>query len=672
MPSLFTELRRRNVFKVGAAYAIVAWLLIEVSSVLLPTFNAPEWIMQVFTLFVILGFPVALLLAWAYEITPEGIKADSDVPRDNITPATGQRLNYAIVGLLVLAVGVMFLDNYVLEEDSEADVRGDDRPSIAVLPLDNLSPDPENAFFADGIHGDLLTQLSKIGSLKVISRTSVMTYRNSPKNMREIGEELGVATILEGDVRRAGDTVRINVQLIDAETDEHLWAETYDRELTAENIFAIQSEMAISIAEALQTVLTPQEMAQLNELPTQNTRAYDFFLSGNEYFRRGDSPTFISLSVLMYERAVEEDPQFALALASLSRAHSRMFWYGIDRTDYRRSTAEATVQRALELAPELPEAHLAMGYYHYWGFRAYELALEEFAIAEQGMPGAAELFEARAYIQRRLGQWEQSIASMDLAIELDPRNSYLVIEQAHTYEWLRDYNQAEKLYVRVLEIAPDDATAYNYKAAIPLHRDGDITPVKAALENPPTDLGDDGRWIAWLAALYERDYDMGLEIIGDFESDVYQGLTYFSPKALMYGATYSLAGQPELAEPAFEAARVQVEQALDVNPDDPRLYVALGVALAGLEEPDAALRAARRATELLPTSNDALFGPSYQLDASWVLIAAGDHNAAIKELDAYLAAPGRWSIEGLLLDPRLDPIRNDPRFQALVEKYGRQ
>ncbi len=533
--------------------------------------------------------------------------------------------------------------------------------SIAVLPFENLSPDPDNAYFAAGIHDDLLTQLAKIGSLKVISRTSVLVYRDSPKNMREIGRELGVATILEGGVRRAGDTVRINVQLIDAQTDKHLWAETYDRQLTAQNVFAIQSEMATSIAGALQATLSPQEVARLNEVPTQSTRAYDFYLIGNDYFRRPDDPTSLPLALQMYERAGEEDPEFAPAFAAVSHAHSRFYWIGLDRTDSRLELAAEALQRAFDLAPDLPEAHLAAGEYYYRGFRDYDRALEEYLIAERGMPGSAELAVARAEIYRRLGQWDQALANWEQAIDLDPRNPLLFFQHAYTSVAFRDYAQAELYVNRTLEIGPDAPNAASLKANIPLYRDGDH----------PT-LLIEGRFWSWLAAIYKRDYGAELEYLDQWEIEIHSGGFFYIPKASLYGVTYQLAGQPELAEPHFQAARTQVEEALAANAEDPRLYIALGEVLAGLGERESAVRAARQAIALQPTSIDAIDGPNIQLDGIIrVFMPAGDYDAAIEELDAYLAAPGMWSIEGLLPDPRLDPIRDDPRFQALVEKYKR-
>jgi serine/threonine-protein kinase len=544
--------------------------------------------------------------------------------------------------------------------------------SIAVLPFENLSPDPDNAYFAAGIHDDLLTQLAKIRSLKVISRTSVLEYGDSPKNMREIGRELGVATILEGGVRRAGDTVRINVQLIDAQTDNHLWAETYDRQLTAQNVFAIQSEMATSIAGSLQATLSPQEIARLNEVPTQSTRAYDFYLTGNSYLRRSDFRTFMPLSIQMYERAVEEDPGFALAFSRLSIAHGQMYWFGFDQTESRLKMAEEAVERALAVAPDLPAAHLALGYYYYRGFRNYDKALREFDVAEQATPPDSELFEARGYIYKRLGEWDRSLESTSRAIELDPRNANLFYQQASTYGIRRDYVSAEEHLERVLEIAPDNVGAYTMKAQIPLRRDGNTVLLKAAAENPPIQIGIKRQWLGWYAAIYERNFDTALKYLDSWNIDVYEEQWECVPKSSFYGVTYNLAKRPELAEPKFRASRMQIEAKLKTDPNDPRLYIALGEVLAGTDESEAAIRAVHRAMNLLPTSTDAFDGPVYRLATIIrVLVPAGDHDGAIEELDAYLAEPGRWSIEGLLPDPRLDPIRDEPRFQALVEKYKR-
>ena len=663
--SLFGELKRRNVFRVGIAYLAAVWVLIQVADTVLPVANAPSWILQALLFSSALGFPLTLVLAWFYELTPDGIKATADLEAMKPVKFMGRKLDFAIIGLLVVAVGFLVVANYVVEERER---------SIAALPFANDSEAEENAeFFADGIHDELLTQLAKLSSLKVISRTSVMEYRDSPKSMREIGRELGVATLLEGRVQRAGDMVRINVQLIDSETGENLWAEVYNRELSAENIFTIQSEMATSIAGALRAALSPQEVARLNKTLTENTRAYDSYLLGNAYMTRNPNREWTPRAVQMYQRAVDEDSEFAAAWAALSVAHMVMHYIYIDRTDSRLRMAEQAFEQALELAPDLPEVHMAMGRY-YFGLGDNEKALEEYAIAEQGLPGDARLLRRQALVYWDRGEIEQAADRRARALELDPFNVELLTSQAQTYLMLRDYPQVNRLYERALDIRPDLLAVYlNKDAWLPLVRDGDFAAVRAALARPPlyTPERRNGRQlgVGWLAALYAGDYDSALEYANAMV-DIMRTPYFYAPKALFLGAIYLLDDQVELAEPQFQVAREQIESALANNRQDFRLYVALGAVMVGLDDPDAALGNARQAIELLPASADIRQWARYDLITK-VLAPAGLNDDAIEQLDAYLTEPGEWSIEGLLPDPRLNPIQGDPRFQDLVDKYRR-
>jgi len=661
--SFFGELRRRNVFRVGIAYLAAIWVLIEVADTLVSIINAPTWIPQVLVYSAALGFPLTLILAWFYELTPEGIKATTDMEAVEAVKFMGRKLDFAIIGLLVVAVGFLVVANYVVE-----DVPSSFERSIAVLPFSNESEAEENAgFFANGVHDELLTQLAKIGSIKTISRTSVMEYRGSRKSMPEIGRELGVATLVEGRVRRAGDMVRVNVQLIDAETDEHLWADVYDREMTAENLFAMQREMATAIAGALQVTLTPEEATRLSEVPTTSTAAYEYFLSGNDYLRRDqDERVDFPLAVQLYESALEEDREFALAWAGLARAHALTYFMGVDQTESRREQARAAAERALELAPDLPRAHLAMGYYYYHGLGDYASALEEWAIAEQGMPGDAELYEARGYLYRRMGEMELAAANLNRAIELNPRRLDLLTTQEILYESLREYSRADQVLDRMLAIAPDNIWEPR-RLTVRLFR-GDITSVEVAREIVATKTRNPSLWL-WLPALYERDYVAALELLGDWEEDARDGRAEYRPKATYFAITYQLAGMPDRAIPHLQSARTMIEQKMEVGSDDPRLLIALGEVLALLGEAGEATDLARQAMEL---AIDGANRPTFHMNAIMIFLAVGDYVSAIEELSAYLSAPGQWSIEGLLRDPRLDPIRDDPSFQVLVDQYRRQ
>ena len=664
MASFWGELRRRNVFRVGIAYLAAVWVLIQVADVIVPNLGAPAWIIQALIFSSALGFPLALILAWFYELTPEGIKASSEVEVVQPVRFAGRKLDFAIIGLLVLAVGFLVIDDMGMPERDR---------SIAVLPFSNQSVAEENAeFFSTGMHDALLTQLAKLGDLKVISRTSVLEYADSPKNMREIGEELGVATILEGSVLRSGDALQINVQLIDAQTDEHLWAEIYSRELTAQNMFAMQREMATSIASALQATLSPEEASRLGEVPTGNTRAYEFYLSAKEYSIRNEGLDDFVYAVEQYENAIEADPEFALAWAGLARAYSQLYRDGGDQFESSLTLAREALDEAFRLAPNLPEAHLAMGYYHYHGFDDYESALAEWAIAERGMPGDSELFAARARVYRRMEETELAAEYIDRAVELDPRNLNLLVSQEVLYESLRDYARAEQILDRISEVAPDYFFVRFKLPQVQLFR-GDAISVEAAREMAERNPAIQTVW-AWRALIHGRNYEAALGVLDDWDAEAYvsRRRQEYRPIDTYYGVTYQLAGMPGLAVQRFQASRAIVERELEIRPDDPILLIALGETLAYLGESESATGLARRALELIQPSLPAELRPDVHLNTIQVLVAAGDHELAIGELDAYLSAPGQWSIEGLLLDPRLDPIQDDPRFLELVEKYRRR
>jgi len=456
--SLFAELKRRNVFRVGAAYAVVGWLLVEVASVVLPTFKAPEWVMQAFTFLVILGFPLALIFAWAFELTPEGIKREKDVDRaESITHLTGRKLDFAIIGLLGVAVVYFAVDKFVLKDEIEQTsvIRG---KSIAVLPLVNRSANEADAFFADGMHDDILTQISKIRALKVISRTSVMEYRNTTKNLKTIGAELGVATVLEGGVQRVGDRVRINVQLIDAATDDHLWADTYDRRLTAANIFAIQTEIAMAIADALRATLSPEEQDQLALVPTENLAAYEAYLLGKQRLTRETAAALVE-AVVYFQQAIELDPGFALAYVGLADSYAWQIFLGTLAREESLARAQAAVDKALTLDGQLGAAYNSLA-----------LIKEErmdYAGAEAMYRRALELNPNSAYydygnlLRDRLGRPEEALALHSKAAELDPLSAGIITSVGMDFEAVGRFDEALARYQRAIEIDPGYAQSYS-------------------------------------------------------------------------------------------------------------------------------------------------------------------------------------------------------------------
>src|SRR6266702_6687199 len=411
MSGFFEELRRRKVYRVAIAYVVVSWALAQGLAQVLPVFDISNSVIRVVIALLLIGFPVALVLAWVFDVTSQGIRATSTPS----VPVARRRRNL----IMLIAIGVIISVAAGFFLLPRASARKVDK-SIAVLPFQNLSDEKENAYFADGMQDDILTNLSKIGDLKVISRMSVMSYRgDGVRNAREIGKALGVATLLEGSVRRIGNRVRVNVQLINADTDEHIWAEDYDRDLT--DVFAIQTDLAQKIARELQAKLSLTEKAQIERKPTENNEAYLAFLQAHDLCTRPDKfRADIEKAEQLFEQATRLDPDFAGAFAELAFVEDWMY-HDFDPTPARKEKARAAAEEAIRLQPNLPEAHLAMGFYHYYCERKYQAALNEFAIAKRSLPNSAECYMAVGSIERRQGKWAESTANFEKATALSPK-----------------------------------------------------------------------------------------------------------------------------------------------------------------------------------------------------------------------------------------------------------
>ena len=468
--SFIAELKRRNVFKVAAAYIIIGWLILQVGEVLAPALRLPDWVNSMLAFFILLGFPLALFFAWAFEMTPEGLRKEKDVAADSsISSQTGRKLNWVIVGLLVLAVGYIVWDKMAGDSGSTAPAAamqdstsmiqeatttpGD--LSIAVLPFQNRSADEENAeFFSDGIHDEILTNLSKIDSLKVISRTSVMSYRDTGKNMKQIGDELGVANILEGGVQRAGNQVRVNVQLIDTETDEHVWAEIYNRELTAENLFEIQSEVAESIASALQATMSPEEQALIESKPTDNLEAYEHYLIAKQLFTRQNWDSLESAKA-GFEQAIALDPKFHLAWEWLAWTQLMQVNTGARTFPAVRDSVKEAIDRALELAPNSGGTHAVQASFlirtnQGGGPNAFDKALEL-------DPHNVEIMMFVATNARAWGDPERSLEILEQARQLDPMSTRVWFGMGRTYMQLDRPKDAIEAYARIRAIDPSSS-----------------------------------------------------------------------------------------------------------------------------------------------------------------------------------------------------------------------
>jgi TolB-like protein/tetratricopeptide (TPR) repeat protein len=662
MSGFFQEVQRRKVYRVAAAYIIAAGFIIQIGSAVFPAWDLPSWAFRLVVVLLLMGFPIALILAWAYDITPQGIRAASALA----TPGSHRRRNL----IMLIAIGVIISAGAGFFLLPRVSARKIDK-SIAVLPFQNLSEEKENAHFADGIQDDILTNLSKIGDLKVISRMSVMSYRgDGARNAREIGKALGVGTLLEGSVRRAGNRVRVSVQLIDATSDEHIWAEDYDRDLT--DVFAIQTDLAQKIVSSLQAKLSPNEKERLDRRPTENSDAYLLFIQAHDYANRPDRLRDTSLRAEeLFEQAIKLDPKFAVAFAGLSMVQSWMY-HEFDPTPAPREKARLNAVESLRLQPNLPEGHLALGFSYYYGDRDYERGLAEFEIAKRDLPNEARAYLAIGAIQRRQGKWTESTANLEKAAALDPKSVTILVNLASNYRALRNFEAADQTIDRAIALDAHSFASIGSKGFVAVLK-GDLAEAERQLSLIP-DESDPGGMVTWVRSwvlILQRKLPEALAMVQKIPSEAMMTDTGAPvPKAFLEAIIHFLQGDKQTAQTEFEQARVVSEKYLREAPDHPARRAQQGLILAALGRKQEAIAEGKRAVELLPESRDAFDGPQITATLAQIYGLTGESDEAFRLIEHLLDVPNGLTISMLKLDPRWDPLRKDPRFQALIDKYA--
>jgi len=681
-PATFlTELKRRKVYRVAVAYAIVAWLLIQAASILFPTFEAPPWVMKVFVTAVILGFPVALILAWAFELTPEGLRRSEEVaPQESKTRKPGIKWTAVIVTAAVLAAALLAFQfvrtrrSPAIESPKQSSPTATLDKSVAVLPFENLSSDKENAFFAQGIQDEIITTLSKISGLRVISRTSTAHYNSAPENLPEIAQQLRVSHVLEGSVQKVGERVHINVQLIQAGTDAHLWAQSYDRQLT--DIFSVEAEVAKSIADSLSATLSPQEKAQVEAKPTDNADAYVLYLRARDYQTRPDNLMQDFRSAMrLFEQAITLDPRFALAHARLAATTSNLYHF-YEPTEPLKQKAHAEALESLRLQPNLGEGHLALGLYHYYMEGDYDAALRELDLAAHALPNDGDVGLYTAAIERRRGHWTQALAAYKHAEAVDPRNSVMLYDASQTYFGLRDWRTAAERMDRVLALFPDSFNVKIQRAYIEFFWKGSTAPIKAALETLPPNLDPDGvvTFARWDMSLMNRDVVAAEKALAACQLDTIASQTGVPlPKTYLQACIDLVRGDAGKARAEFEAARPAIEKTVANSPQDGVRHAQLGLLYAFLGRREDALREGQRAMELKPITHDVIEGAIVEDFYTLSCARLGETDEAVRRIERLLTTPFAvdYADESITLSDlrqrwEWDPLRNDPRFQKIL------
>src|SRR3989440_3327438 len=587
------------------------------------------------------------------------------------------RLRWATTGAAVLMLAPLIGEIMIWSRSHRRVLSSLPKKSIAVLPFDNLSEKKATAYFAEGVQDEILTRLSKVADLKVISRTSVMQYRNAAtRNLREIAGALGVAHVLEGSVQRAANRVRVNAQLIDARSDAHLWAETYDRDLA--DVFVLESELAEKIVAQLKTKLSPEEKAAIAERPTKDLAAYDLYARAKTLIETSlfSTPQNESLfeAVRLLNQALQLDPAFALAHYQLANAHDLLYFLGADHTPARLAMADTAIQSLLRLRPNSGEAHLAVAKHLYWGYLDYDRAREKLNLAQKSLPNDPLPFLLAGYIDRRQSRWDESTKNFERAIELDPQNPIILQQISRSYQCLRRYADAETALDRAVALVPKDTALRASRAEIELLWHADPRPLASTIR---AIIGEDSREAGTIAefwlevSLCQRDFDAALRALAALPGVAgCQVETIPFPRAWCEGVVAQMRGDAVAARTAFTSAHNEMSKLVREQPSYPETLCALAMADAALGHKEDAIREGRRAVELLPVTKESIGGSLLLQYLALIYAWTGEKDLAFEQLAVAARTPGYLSYGELRLHPYFDSLRGDPRFEKIVQSLA--
>jgi len=643
----------------------LSWVLLEGADIILPILGIDQAIIKYLLILLIAGFPFWVVFAYIFEWTPSGFRKTTDIsPEQSVRKTTSKRLNSFIIVGLSLAV-VLLLTDRIFHITGNAAV-GNIEKSIAVLPFTNMSNDPDQEFFSDGLTDDILTQLAKIDEFRVISRTSVMQYKKDPPPITEIGRKLNVGLILEGSVQKSGNQMRITAQLINAKTDEHIWAESYDRPVS--DLFKIQRELALAIAEVTKAKLSPSDQNEFKENPTDNIDAYQLYQRGVYYLNQPHySEKEWKMAIDYFEDAVALDPFFAEAFGQLSKCHARLYYLKSDRTPERKHQAEVAAEKALSLKGENPEILLSIGYYQLWAREDKITALSYFEQAAEKLNNNVKVLKAKASLYEPRGEWDKYIASYEKAVEISPLDLSCISNLAFGYYFTQRYDEALLLNARATNLAPSATWNHLTKAFVIFGKSGANSESRKALEKIETK----DSWYLYAffyQEIFEGNYEAVLHLVNQFPQGIDHKSTR-SPQSLMVAFIYSHLGQVEEAEASYEKALDILKEEIKTHKDDHRYQSALGLAYAGLGYKKEAIEAGKKAIEILPITKDAFYGVSPILEMALIYDMLGESDLAIDHLESILSIPNFFSVHWLTHDPRFKSIRSNSRYDKLIATY---
>lgn len=670
------ELKRRKVFRVIAMYAATAFIIMEAGDIMLPRLGLPEWTVTFIIILLIVGFPIAIILSWIFDITPNGIErtklykeerlAEKIVMTNKWQVATFASI-FIIIGLLVYNI---FGSNKIVKIDESLD------KSIAVLPFLNYSGDPEQDFICIGLPEEVISNLYTINSLdRVTPFRSVLKYKDSEVPLSMIASELHVEYILTGTYKRLREQLRFTIQLFQAKEDILLWQEHFDRH--PDEINGIPSEIALHIADYLKAYLSDNERQAVQKPRTSNPEAYEKFQLGNYYYYIKQDISRLDIAIGFYKECIELDPDFAMAYIMMARCHMVKHWYRLDMTDKSLRESEKAIAVALEIDLSLPLAHLVRGQLYYLGYRDYENALYHLEQAQRLTPGNAEITYFLGLVHRRIGKWNMAIEEMQKAHAIDPGSVAVIMNLKECYFLTRQYELALSLSNKIKQLTPENIVLTDYRIHISLMRDGNTIMARKELEQAirigitELELNNQSFWTPPLILdFFDEKYH---EVLDYISNSTWKGIINpwaYQPASLHQAVMYDCLGNREYAKLYFDSARNILDSMLHKYPEEARLHGSLGIAYAGLGDKENAVRKGRKAVELMPIDKDAFFGTMRIWELAWIYVMVKEYVQALEQLEILLSHPSPFSVPYLLMDPRWKPLRNHPEFIRITEKYS--
>ncbi len=667
------ELKRRKVVRVITVYAAASFVLLELVDIITEPFGLPDWTLRFVFVLLSIGFLIAVILSWVYDITPEGVQKTKRLTQNSnearLPPSKGWKIS-TYSSILVIIVFVVF---YVIGNIKQSSDISNLEKSIAVLPFENWSIGGENSHLGDGIANEIATQLANVQEFNVRSYTSSSQYKGTEKpSMPQIGRELDANFIIEGSVERLDEDVSIHVQVIQAENDNHIWAHEFKD--SWKDIIKLRSQIALGIAEELKTMLSPEEIEQIERKPTENVEAYNFYLRGNDFYWRSYQEENWSIAINMYQKAIKLDSSFALAYTMLARSYLSLYWWHHDRSIERLNEAKKAIDTAFDIDPDLAEAYIALGCYYYWGLLDYAEALKHFETTLGYLPNNAECQYLIACVYRRMGDWQKALEEFKKSYKNDPTSPRINQNIGETYYLLGDYPNAFFHINKAINISPEFLDLYITKINIFLKWEGNTKNARKTFEeaslfiNPSTDpkLIE----VAVLLYIYDGKYQDAIDFLNTTNFEAIQNQFRYYPKALLYATIYELMEDTEQAEHYFNLSRIVLEDKILDYPEDSRLYSSLGISYAGLGQKERAIQGGIKGVELLPISKEAWKGTRRLGDLARIYVTVGEYELALEQLDYLLSIPGFLSAKLLQLDPIWKPLWDLPEFTQLIEKYS--